>query len=66
MTDFGTDDARLDQRLSLLWDKLTRNSRETAALKPTVRTFEKRLDRLEESVAQLRTEMNTLNPKDQP
>lgn len=45
---FSDDDARLDQRLSLLWDKITRISREVMTLKPRLRTIEKRLDRIEQ------------------
>ena len=40
----------IDTRLGMLWDKLTRNSREVAELKPRLRTLEKRVDRLEETM----------------
>ncbi|MCK1801481.1 hypothetical protein MTQ12_00200 [Brevibacterium sp. R8603A2] len=52
MSDFGTDDKRLDQRLSMLWNKLTDNSREVRALHPRTRTLEKRVDRIEQTLAE--------------
>lgn len=66
MTDFSTDDARLDQRLSLLWDKITRISREVMTLKPRLRTIEKRLGRLEETTARSLPTGDTTTQENQP
>ncbi|MCK1801789.1 hypothetical protein MTQ12_01775 [Brevibacterium sp. R8603A2] len=61
---FSDDDARLDQRLSLLWDKITRISREVMTLKPRLRTIEKRLDRIERPADPIGGRNDTPDPTD--